>query len=102
MNKKLISIILAGLMVFSSVSVMAARTQPTAGVYTRTYWPGEKEHLVDADDCIVFGDGENDKSMLSAFKKSYAMAWSKPSVKACAKNVTDSVVNTWNMIERNE
>jgi len=57
---------------------------------------------IDADDCIVFGDGENDKSMLSAFKKSYAMAWSKPSVKACAKNVTDSVVNTWNMIERNE
>lgn len=53
MNKKLISIILAGLMVFSSVSVMAARKQPTVGVYTRTYWPGETEHLVDADDCIA-------------------------------------------------
>ncbi len=52
----------------------------------------------DKKDCVVFGDSENDRSMLSEFENSYAMIWAKPSIKASASYITDSVVKT---IEKN-
>ena len=46
------------------------------------------------DECIVFGDGENDVLMLKEFKNSYAVSWAKPSVKACARFISKDVVLT--------
>jgi len=48
---------------------------------------------ISPDECAVFGDGDNDVTMLSGFKNSYAAVWSKPSVKACASNIFDNIVN---------
>ena len=48
---------------------------------------------ISPDECAVFGDGDNDVTMLGGFKNSYAAAWSKPSVKASANNIFDNIVN---------
>lgn len=53
-----------------------------------------KLNNINAEDCIVFGDGDNDKMLLKSFKNSYAMVWSKPSVKSCAGFVSEDVTKT--------
>lgn len=44
-----------------------------------------------ADEIMVFGDNQNDISMLELTKNSYAMAHAKPDVRACAGHICGSV-----------